>query len=381
MSALPETHLTIKSTVREDQTVLVALEQSPLPVLEPGQILVRIEASPINPSDLLGLIARSDVSQATKSETDSGLPAAQAPIPTELFTGSIEARVNKPLPAGNEAAGVVVGPEDHPLLGRTVGVIGGAMYAEYRAVEADKVLPLPEGVVPRDAASWFVNPMTALGMVEYMRLDGHKGIVHTAAASQLGQMLTKLCVQQEIPLVNIVRRDEHIELLKGLGAKWVLNMKSDTFDKDLAVAISEANATVAFDATGGGTLAAQILAAMEAGIKLSGVEASWYGTDVFKQVYVYGLLDVQNPITFTPSWMSAGFNWAMGGFILGSVLKRVGTERTKELFGLVGAGITTTFKTTYTAEISMEQMLEPEMLKAYAAQTTGEKYVVNPSLR
>jgi len=375
---LPDTHLTLTSTVRENQTVLIALDHSPLPQLKPGQILVRIEASPINPSDLAGLLARSDVSQATSSHAPSGLPAVEAPIPDGAFAG-MAARVGHPLPSGNEAAGVVVAPEDSPLLGKTVGLSDGAMYAQYRAVDADKVLVLPEGVSSKDAASWFINPLTALGMVEYMRLDGHKGIVMTAAASQLGQMLTKLCVQQEIPLVNIVRRDEHIKLLQGLGAKWVLNSKSETFDQDLAVAISETNATVAYDATGGGTLAAQILSAMEVGAKLSGAEASWYGTDVFKQVYVYGGLDAKNPLTFSPSWMTAGFNWALGGFLLWNVLKRVGPERTKELYQIVGEGIMTTFKTTYTCEVSLEEMLEPDTLRAYAAMTTGEKYVLNPN--
>jgi NADPH:quinone reductase len=202
--------------------------------------------------------------------------------------------------------------------------------------------------------------------------------VHTACARQLGQMLVKLCVQQDIPLVAIVRRDEHVELLKGLGAKFVLNSKSETFDKDLAQAIADTNATIGFDATGGGTLVPQILSAMETGAKIAGAEASWYGTDVLKQIYVYGLLD-RTPLTFTPSWISAGFNWSVGGFLLHNVLKRVGPKRTMELYGQVAAGLTTTFKTSYSAEVSLEEMIEPDTLRAYAAQRTGEKYLVNPN--
>eukprot|EP00656_Telonema_subtile_P000495 TRINITY_DN10231_c0_g1_i3.p1 TRINITY_DN10231_c0_g1~~TRINITY_DN10231_c0_g1_i3.p1 ORF type:complete len:267 (+),score=51.61 TRINITY_DN10231_c0_g1_i3:82-882(+) len=193
MSALPETMIALKSTVREDQTLQLGLFQTPLPELQPGQVLVRVEAAPINPSDLSLLLARSDVSQATAAQTEAGLTSVEAPIPDAAFGGQV-ARVGKSMSAGNEGAGVVVGPADSPLLGRAVGVVGGEMYAQYKAVSADMLLPLPEGVPAKAAASWFVNPLTALGMVEYMRLDGHTAIVHTAAASQLGQMLVKHCV-------------------------------------------------------------------------------------------------------------------------------------------------------------------------------------------
>ena len=269
-------------------------------------------------------------------------------------------------------------PADSPVLGKAVGVVGGQMYTQYRAVDADKVLPLPENVEPVQAASWFVNPLTALGMVETMRLDGHTAIVHTAAASQLGQMLVKLCNEQDIALINIVRRDEQVELLKGIGAKYVLNSRNESFNQELAAAIAETGATIAFDATGGGTLAAQILSAMEAGAKQAGAEASWYGTDTYKQVYVYGGLD-KAPLTFTPSWFSAGFHWSVGGFLLNHVLKRVGPQRTMELYQQVAAGLTTTFSTTYTAVVSLEEALSPDALKTFAAQSTGQKYLINPN--
>lgn len=253
------------------------------------------------------------------------------------------------------------------------------MYTQYRAINTQQLLPYPEAVLPRDGASWYVNPLTALGMVEYMRLDGHSAIVHTAAASQLGQMLVKICADEGIPLVNIVRRDEHVELLKGLGAQYALNSTSETFDEDLKAAIAETKASIAFDATGGGTLAARILVAMEQGAVAGGAEMNAYGSTVFKQVYLYGGLNFREPLTFTPSWIKAGFNWAFGGFFLGNVLKRVGGERVKELFGRVGAEITTTFKTTYTQEVSLEEMLEPENLQTFATQATGAKFLVNPS--
>jgi len=376
MSSLPETMHSLTSTVRQDKTLLLALEESPLPQIEDGQLLVKIEATPINPSDLAGLLARADVSDASLTSS-SGQPAVQAPISEGAF-GGLSGRVDQSLTFGNEAAGVVVGPADSPLIGRAVAVVGGQMYTQYRVMSADKVLPLPEGVEPRQAASWFVNPLTALGMVETMRLDQHTAIVHTAAASQLGQMLVKLCIQQSIPLVNIVRRDEQVELLKGLGAKYVLKSSSDSFDQDLAAAIAETNATIAFDATGGGTLAPQILAAMEAGAKAAGAEANWYGTDTYKQVYVYGGLD-KSPLTFTPSWFSAGFNWSVGGFLLNHVLKRVGPERTKEMYGQVAAGLTTTFSTSYSAEVSFQELLLPDVVQSIAAQATGQKYLLNPN--
>jgi len=376
MSSLPETMHSLTSTVRQDKTLLLALEESPLPQIEDGQLLVRIEATPINPSDLAGLLARADMSDASATSS-SGQPAVQASISDGAFAG-LSGRVDQSLTFGNEAAGVVVAPADSPLIGKAVAVVGGQMYTQYRVMGADKVLPLPEGTEPRQAASWFVNPLTALGMVETMRLDKHTAIVHTAAASQLGQMLVKLCIQQSIPLVNIVRRDEQAELLKGIGAQYVLNSSSDSFDQDLAAAIAETNATIAFDATGGGTLAPQILAAMEAGAKAAGAEANWYGTDTYKQVYVYGGLD-KSPLTFTPSWFSAGFNWSVGGFLLNHVLKRVGPERTKELYGQVAAGLATTFSTTYTAEVSFQELLLPDVIQLVAAQATGQKYLLNPN--
>eukprot|EP00658_Telonema_sp_P-2_P004385 TRINITY_DN11642_c0_g1_i5.p2 TRINITY_DN11642_c0_g1~~TRINITY_DN11642_c0_g1_i5.p2 ORF type:complete len:285 (+),score=83.52 TRINITY_DN11642_c0_g1_i5:241-1095(+) len=267
--ALPEQMVTLHSIVRDDKALELSLVHAPLPELQDGQVLVRVEASPINPSDMRPLLAMADVAQATKSETNDGLPAVIVPIPEQLFGASAD-RVGKPLTAGNEAAGVVVAPANSELLGRTVGIVGGAMYTQYRAVSTQQLLPYPEGVTARQGASWYVNPLTALGMVEYMRMDGHSAIVHTAAASQLGQMLVKICLAEGIGLVNIVRREEHVELLKGLGATHVLNSTSDDFDEQLGAAVAETKATVAFDATGGGTLAAQILVALEKGAVAGG---------------------------------------------------------------------------------------------------------------
>ena len=231
---------------------------------------MKIQASPINPSDIIILSANGDLSKITQTKTEEGLVALEAPISDVGFKGAVGERAGKGgMICGNEGAGVVVGPEGHPLWGQTVGLIGGEMYAEYRAIGVDKLLPLGKGFPAEKACSWFVNPLTALGMIEYMRLDGHKAIIHTAAASQLGQMLAKVCVAEGIPLVGVVRRDEHVELLKGLGVKHALNMKKESFFEDLVGAITDTGATIAFDATGGGTLVAKILSAMEVGAKVS----------------------------------------------------------------------------------------------------------------
>jgi NADPH:quinone reductase len=260
---LPGEALELRSLVTSAGILELSLHDVPVPTPAPNEVLVRIEASPINPSDLGLLVAGADMTHATVTGTPDR-PVVTAPL-AEGAVKTMTARLDKPLPVGNEGAGTVVaaGSSDaaQALLGKTVGIAGGAMYSQYRAVDARACLVLPDGASAKDGASSFVNPLTALGMTETMRREGHSALVHTAAASNLGQMLVKLCQKDGIPLVNIVRKPEQEELLRSLGAAHVLNSTSPSFSADLVEALKATSATLAFDATGGGTLASQILKA------------------------------------------------------------------------------------------------------------------------
>ena len=279
--------------VTSQGTLELSLHDVPVPTPGANEVLVRVEASPINPSDLGVLIAGADMTTATVAGTPER-PVVTASLGAGALA-ALSARLDKSLPVGNEGAGTVVAAGSSPaaqaLLGKTVGIAGGAMYSQYRAVDASACLVLPEGATAKDGASSFVNPLTALGMMETMRREGHSGLVHTAAASNLGQMLVKLCQKDGIPLVNIVRKPEQEELLRSLGAVHVCNSASPSFSTDLVEALKATSATLAFDATGGGTLASQILNGMEEAANSTAAEYSRYGSTVHKQVYIYGGLD------------------------------------------------------------------------------------------
>jgi hypothetical protein len=236
-------------------------------------------------------------------------------------------------------------------------------------------LPLPEGADPVDAASSFVNPLTALGMVETMRREGHTGLVHTAAASNLGQMLNRVCLADGVPLVNIVRRPEQAALLRDLGATHVCDSSSPTFRADLVAALKETGATLAFDAVGGGRLAGDLLNAMEAAIVPPGAPYNRYGSDVHKQVYVYGALDPR-PIELHRRF---GFAWGVGGWLLAPFLARTGREDLARLRQRVADELTTTFASHYTDQVSLRDVLDPETLQRCARQATGEKFLLRPS--
>ncbi len=341
------------------------------------EVLVKVGASPINPSDLGLLFGPADMSQATFGGT-SDAPTVTAKVPDNMIR-LIGARAGQSLPAGNEGAGEVIqaGASDaaQALMGRTVAILGGAMYSEYRLMKVSQCLPMNEGVTAKEGASCFVNPLTALGMVETMRQEGHTALVHTAAASNLGQMLVKICLKDNVPLVNIVRKDEHVELLKGIGAQHALNSTSPDFMADLVGVLTETDATLGFDATGGGVLAGQILTAMEAAQGAKMGEFSRYGSTTYKQVYIYGGLD-RSPTTLNRSF---GMAWGLGGWLLTPFLQKIGADAANALRQRVADEITTTFASAYTAEISLAQMLEEQHLMTYAKQATGEKYLVVPS--
>ncbi|HME78948.1 MAG TPA: zinc-binding dehydrogenase [Mycobacterium sp.] len=373
---LPDQALELRSLVTSHGTLELSLHDVPVPSPTGNEVLVRVEASPINPSDLGVLIAGADMSTATTTGTPER-PVVTATLSEAALEG-LSARVDKPLPVGNEGAGVVVAAGSssaaQALVGKSVAIAGGGMYAQYRAVDASACLVLPEGTTPKDGASSFVNPLTALGMLETMRREGHSALAHTAAASNLGQMLVKLCIKDGVPLVNIVRKPDQEELLRSLGAVHVCNSASPTFSGDLVAALKATSATIAFDATGGGTLASQILSGMEQAANATAKEYSRYGSTVHKQVYIYGGLDTR-PTTLTRNF---GMAWGVGGWLLTPFLQSIGAEGFGRLRARVAAELTTTFASTYTREVSLAGMLRPDAFHAYVKRATGEKFLVTP---
>jgi NADPH:quinone reductase len=373
---IPATALQLRSLVTADQRVELFLEAVEVPEPGPREVLLRVEAAPINPSDLGLLLAGADVSAATVTGP-ADRPVVTAPLPDAAMR-AMAARVAIPMAVGNEGAGTVVAagssPEAQALLGKTVAAAGGAMYAQYRCVDVALCLELPDGTSPADCASSFVNPMTALGMIETMRLENHTALVHTAAASNLGQMLNRLCIAEEIPLVSIVRRPEQVDLLRAAGATYVCNSAAPDFMADLTAALTATSATLAFDATGGGRLASQILTCMEAAASAAAGAYSRYGSAVHKQVYIYGGLD-RSPTELTRSF---GMAWGVGGWLLTPFLQRLGLEGIGRLRSRVAAELTTTFASAYTDEVSLAGALELAAMAAYSQQATGQKYLIRP---
>ena len=362
----------IKSNISKEGKLSISIDEVEIPEPKEGEVLIKVQATPINPSDLGLLVGPADVSSLKVIE-NGALVEMQVP---EGLIRSVAARFDQNLPVGNEGAGIVeaAGKGAEHLIGKVVGVAGGAMYSEYRCLPAMSCLEMNEGTSPEQAASCFVNPLTALGMVETMRLEDHTGLVHTAAASNLGQMLVKICSQEDIPLVNVVRKEEHVELLKSLGAKYVCNSSLETFMEDLVNALVETGSTLGFDATGGGKLASQILTAMEIAANKTATEYSRYGSDKYKQVYIYGGLD-RNPTTLTRSF---GFSWGLGGWLLTPFIGRIGQERFAELRQRVANEIDTTFESSYSKIISLSEALEEKNILSYTKQATGEKYLIKP---
>ena len=367
----------LHSTVTEEGTIELTIADVATPALKEDEVLIRVEAAPINPSDLGPMFGPADMSTARVVGTGAEAKVV-ADIPPALRR-MVEARVGRPLPMGNEGAGIVVdaGSSDaaQALMGRTVATIGGSMYAELRIAPAAACLALPEGVTPIEGASCFVNPLTTLGMVETMRLEGHTALVHTAAASNLGQMLVKLCRADGVPLVNIVRRQEQVDLLQDLGASIVCNSSDDGFMASLIDAVTTTDATIGFDATGGGTLASRILTAMETAQAKKEGAVGRYGSSRHKQVYIYGGLD-RSPTELTRSF---GMAWGVGGWLLPYFLERVGPERAQQLRERVASEITTTFASSYTAVVSLDEALTLDAIAAYGRQATGEKYLIAPN--
>lgn len=368
----------IRSKATSDGNIELSIAKVEKPAPGDDEVLIEVQASPINPSDL-GLLLSFAADVQNINVTGSGDDTvATMPVHPALM-GSLKPRLDESMPVGNEGAGVIIdaGINAKDLIGKTVGLAGGAMYSQYRCVPAASCLVMDEGTTPKQAASSFVNPLTALAFVETMKMENHTALVHTAAASNLGQMLVKICKDDGIQLVNIVRKQEQVDLLKSIGAKYVCNTSDESFMDDLVTALVETGATLGFDATGGGNngeLPGQILAAMEIAANKNAKEYSRYGSDTYKQVYIYGGLD-QSPTILKRAF---GLSWGLGGWLLTPMIGKIGMERFQEMRMRVAREINSTFASSYAKEISFEEMLQPETIREYAKQATGKKYLVNP---
>jgi NADPH2:quinone reductase len=369
--------LQLRSLVKSSGELELSLVDVPIAQPGPDEVLIRVEATPINPSDLGLLFGAADMSTARQSGT-AERPVLTATIPAGLMK-AMAGRVDQSLPVGNEGAGVVVAagtaPSAQQLLGKTVAVLAGEMYSQYRCVKAAQCLPLPPGTSAVEGAACFVNPLTALGMVETMRREGHTALVHTAAASNLGQMLNRVCLQDQVGLVNVVRSEQQEQFMRGQGAKHVCNSSAPTFMQDLTEAIVATRATLAFDAIGGGALAGQILGCMEAALMRSAGEYQRYGSTTHKQVYIYGMLDT-GPTLLKRNF---GFAWGVGGWLLTPFLQKIGPEAAQQLRMRVVSELGTTFASRYTKEVSLAAALHLDEIAVYGRRATGEKYLINPN--
>lgn len=368
----------IRSIVKSEGNIEISIVKVDKPIPADDEVLIEVHAAPINPSDIgLLLTFAGDLSNIDISESGDGLVASIKIHPGLMAT--MKPRLDKSLAVGNEGAGIVVdaGKNVKELIGKTVGLAGGSMYSQYICVPAINCLVMEEGTTPKEAASSFVNPLTALSFIETMKMENHSAIVHTAAASNLGQMLVKICKDDGIPLVNIVRKQEQVDILKNIGAEYVCNTSDPDFMKTLVKAVVETGATLGFDATGGGNngeLPGQILSAMEIAANKNSKEYSRYGSETYKQVYIYGGLD-QSPSILKRSY---GMSWGLGGWLLTPMLGKIGMDKFQIMRKRIAKELKTTFASTYIQEISLEEMLRPEIINSYAKHKTGNKYLVNP---
>ncbi|MVW79433.1 zinc-binding dehydrogenase [Bordetella sp. 02P26C-1] len=366
----------LRSTIDKQGTLTLSL--NPIEITEPGddEVVVRIEATPVNPSDIGMLLGPADLATIDAIDAADG-PRLTVSVPSARMA-AVAGRIGQPLAVGNEGAGTVIaaGKNVSALQGKRVGMVGGAMYADYRKIAAKDVIPLPDGVSAAAGASMFINPLTALGFVETARREGHKAIIHTAAASNLGQMLQRICLADGIPLINIVRSEEQAALLRYIGASHVLNSKDEAFHEQLTEAIAETGATIAFDAIGGGTLGSDILNAMERAAARTSTTYNQYGSNVFKQVYVYGRLDL-SPSVLDRSTL--GFGWSVSGWLLFNKLATFEPEVVQGLRQRVVRELTTTFASHYTRTVGLAEILRPDVLRAIERKATGEKFLIDPS--
>mgnify|MGYP000078655358 FL=1 len=373
-----QTSKEIRSKVTSEGNIEISIATVTKPIPSDDEVLIRVEAAPINPSDL-GLLLSFGADLTSINVTGSGDETVTSMKIHPGLMGAMKPRLDESMQVGNEGSGVIVeaGVNAKDLIGKTVGLAGGSMYSQYRCVPAASCLVMNDGTSSSEAASSFVNPLTALAFIETMKMENHTAIVHTAAASNLGQMLVKICKADSVPLVNIVRKQEQVDILKNIGAEHICNTSDPDFMETLVTALIATGATLGFDATGGGNsgeLPGQILAAMEIAANKTAKEYSRYGSDTYKQVYIYGGLD-QSPTILKRAF---GMSWGLGGWLLTPMIGKIGMERFGQMRQRVAKEITTTFASTYVQEVSFEEMLQPEIIKSYAKQATGKKYLVTP---
>ena len=376
MESVPSTCRELRSTLTDDGFVTFGIRETEVPTPGPDEVVVRIEAAPINPSDLGMMFAMADLTKGASVQID-GHPAVRAPV-TQRVLAAQQARHGQAMPTGNEGGGTVVaaGESDaaQALLGKVVGFLSGSAYAEYRTINAMGCLAMPDGTTPEQAAAAFVNPLTALGMVETMRNEGHTALVHTVGASNLGLMLNRICIADGVGLVNIVRQPEQVAQLRDLGAEHVVDSSADTYLADLDAALAATGATIAFDAIGGGEMTTTLLAAMER-VASAGAAFSRYGSDTLKQVYIYGGLD-RGPTTLKRDF---GFSWAVGGWLLTPFLMKLGAEGGQRLRQRVADEITTTFASSYGLHVTLDEAVDPAIVQRYGKMATGDKALLTPN--
>ena len=362
--------LQMQSCVHENATVECALVEITIPDPKPDEVVVAVEAAPINPSDLGLMFGAADLSSVQEVERN-GQPALLLDVPAAAMR-AMAPRVGHWMGVGNEGSGRVIAAGDgeaaQALLGQRVGMFGGEMYAAYRCLPAAQCIAFPDTISAEQAASCFVNPMTALGFLETRDMESHGAMVHTAAASNLGQMLVRLCQADKIPLVNIVRSEAQVTLLRDMGAEWVLNTQSEQFMPELIKALKATGATVAFDAIGGGRLVNRILTAMEIAAAQTG-PWSRYGSEEVKQAYIYGQLDM----SATELTRGYGWVWSVSGWLLTPFMNRAGPDRVARMRQRVVDEIDSTFLSHYSSRLSLQASLSAKAVADYGARKTGQK--------
>lgn len=372
---LPASGLQLLSTLEPGGTLRLALAERAVDQPGEGEVVVRLEAAPINPSDLMTLLGPADPALARSAGGETTI--AVEPDAARDYAG----RFGVPLEPGLAGAGTVVaaGRNGEALIGRKVALLSmrRGTFGQYVTVSAAECAPLPDGISARQGADVFCNPMTALSIVETVRLEGHAGLIHTAAASNLGQMLVRICAEDGLPLVNVVRREEQVRLLADLGAEHVCVSSSPTFAEDLRAAIAATGATIAFDAIGGGAMPGLLLEAMEDVAAAAMGFYSPYGSLGLKQVFIYGHLDRSPTVLHNARY---GMLWDLRHWAMPQTLARVTPERVGEMQQRVLAGLASTFASHYARELSLAEALEPDALRAYARMATGKKVLINPTL-
>ncbi|MCH1568874.1 MAG: zinc-binding dehydrogenase [Alphaproteobacteria bacterium] len=364
----------IVSTATAKGELVLSIIENDMPTPNDDEVVVEMEAAPINPSDMFPLLGFADYSKG-KLVTEGNEQKMIAPVP-EQFVDAMRARLDQTLPVGNEGAGRVIaaGANAKHLEGKLVSLVTGQCYQQFVKAPAFMCLPHKDDTTANEAASSYVNPLTALGFIETLKAEGHKAMVHTAAASNLGQMVLKLCQQEGIDIICVIRSDEQAKILKDLGAKYIVDSTADDFNAQLVDAMADTEATLGFDAIGAGDMADTLLSSMERALSRNASGLNTYGSDQHKQVYIYGRL-AQGAVTLGQSY---GMHWGLGGWLLTPFLQKAGLEKLAEMQTRVADEIKTTFASHITDELTLSEAIDPENIARYMPKKTGEKYLIKP---